>query len=135
MKGCYVGQELTVRTYHTGVVRKRILPVILHKHSEPIPDINTLPKYNFPPNLDIRANIVRAPNDDRPTPRPRGTGKLLTTTEDGVGLALLRLEHAEGQQRGDIRLEIDAGEGQGENDAQGIWIVSSWWPDWWPKQP
>lgn len=26
-KGCYVGQELTVRTYHTGVVRKRILPV------------------------------------------------------------------------------------------------------------
>ncbi|PAV21076.1 Aminomethyltransferase folate-binding domain-containing [Pyrrhoderma noxium] len=26
-KGCYVGQELTVRTYHTGVLRKRILPV------------------------------------------------------------------------------------------------------------
>lgn len=26
-KGCYVGQELTVRTYHTGVVRKRIFPV------------------------------------------------------------------------------------------------------------
>jgi folate-binding protein YgfZ len=28
-KGCYVGQELTVRTYHTGVIRKRILPVEL----------------------------------------------------------------------------------------------------------
>lgn len=26
-KGCYVGQELTVRTYHTGILRKRILPV------------------------------------------------------------------------------------------------------------
>ena len=26
-KGCYVGQELTIRTRHTGVVRKRILPV------------------------------------------------------------------------------------------------------------
>ncbi|EPE33725.1 Folate-binding protein [Glarea lozoyensis ATCC 20868] len=25
-KGCYVGQELTIRTHHTGVVRKRILP-------------------------------------------------------------------------------------------------------------
>ncbi|XP_055379062.1 putative transferase CAF17 homolog, mitochondrial [Condylostylus longicornis] len=27
-KGCYVGQELTARTYHTGTIRKRIMPVI-----------------------------------------------------------------------------------------------------------
>jgi len=26
-KGCYIGQELTARTHHTGVIRKRILPV------------------------------------------------------------------------------------------------------------
>lgn len=26
-KGCYIGQELTARTYHTGVVRKRLLPI------------------------------------------------------------------------------------------------------------
>ena len=29
-KGCYVGQELTVRTYHTGILRKRIWPVVAH---------------------------------------------------------------------------------------------------------
>ncbi|KAF2453674.1 hypothetical protein BDY21DRAFT_382064 [Lineolata rhizophorae] len=29
-KGCYVGQELTIRTQHTGVVRKRVLPVLLY---------------------------------------------------------------------------------------------------------
>jgi len=29
-KGCYVGQELTIRTKHTGIVRKRILPVALY---------------------------------------------------------------------------------------------------------
>jgi hypothetical protein len=28
-KGCYVGQELTSRTYHTGVIRKRLLPMSL----------------------------------------------------------------------------------------------------------
>jgi folate-binding protein YgfZ len=28
-KGCYLGQELTARTHHTGVVRKRIVPVTL----------------------------------------------------------------------------------------------------------
>ena len=31
-QGCYVGQELTARTHHTGVVRKRILA--LRKASE-----------------------------------------------------------------------------------------------------
>ncbi len=25
-KGCYLGQELTARTHHTGVVRKRLMP-------------------------------------------------------------------------------------------------------------
>ncbi|ODQ64585.1 Aminomethyltransferase folate-binding domain-containing protein [Nadsonia fulvescens var. elongata DSM 6958] len=29
-KGCYVGQELTIRTFHNGVVRKRIVPVALY---------------------------------------------------------------------------------------------------------
>ncbi|XP_070494135.1 putative transferase CAF17 homolog, mitochondrial [Chironomus tepperi] len=30
-KGCYIGQELTARTYHTGVVRKRLMPLIFEK--------------------------------------------------------------------------------------------------------
>uniref|UniRef100_K7FYK8 Iron-sulfur cluster assembly factor IBA57, mitochondrial n=1 Tax=Pelodiscus sinensis TaxID=13735 RepID=K7FYK8_PELSI len=33
-KGCYIGQELTARTHHTGVIRKRLLPVQL---SAPLP--------------------------------------------------------------------------------------------------
>lgn len=28
-KGCYLGQEFTARTYHTGVIRKRLMPLIL----------------------------------------------------------------------------------------------------------
>ncbi|XP_029444177.1 putative transferase CAF17, mitochondrial isoform X2 [Rhinatrema bivittatum] len=27
IKGCYLGQELTARTHHTGVIRKRLVPV------------------------------------------------------------------------------------------------------------
>ena len=30
-KGCYLGQELTARTFHTGVTRKRLFPLILRK--------------------------------------------------------------------------------------------------------
>ncbi|XP_063159358.1 putative transferase CAF17, mitochondrial [Candoia aspera] len=33
-KGCYVGQELTARTHHMGVIRKRLLPIQL---SPPVP--------------------------------------------------------------------------------------------------
>lgn len=29
-KGCYIGQELTARTHHTGVIRKRLMPLLLH---------------------------------------------------------------------------------------------------------
>lgn len=30
-KGCYLGQEFTARTYHTGVIRKRIMPLLVEK--------------------------------------------------------------------------------------------------------
>jgi len=33
-KGCYLGQELTARTHHTGVIRKRILPLRFDKQVE-----------------------------------------------------------------------------------------------------
>lgn len=33
-KGCYLGQEFTARTYHTGTIRKRIMPVIIHPSSD-----------------------------------------------------------------------------------------------------
>ncbi|BES87801.1 Aminomethyltransferase folate-Hypothetical protein domain [Nesidiocoris tenuis] len=37
-KGCYVGQELTARVHHTGVIRKRIMPLELD--NEPPHDCN-----------------------------------------------------------------------------------------------
>ncbi len=37
-KGCYVGQELTIRTHHMGVVRKRILPIMLYPAGQAAPD-------------------------------------------------------------------------------------------------
>ncbi|KAG5358311.1 putative transferase CAF17 [Yarrowia sp. B02] len=33
-RGCYVGQELTIRTHHTGVVRKRIVPFQLYQEGQ-----------------------------------------------------------------------------------------------------
>jgi len=134
-KGCYVGQELTVRTYHTGVIRKRILPVLLHPPPPPTPHRpgNNRPQLRFAPGLDIRASLTHAPGEGR-VARPRGTGKLLSTVND-VGLALLRLEHVEGLEKGDLKFELLSGEvdasGNGDDTS---WFVKPWWPDWWPKE-
>ncbi|GAB0093704.1 Cysteine-rich DPF motif domain-containing protein 1 [Sergentomyia squamirostris] len=39
-KGCYLGQEFTARTYHTGVVRKRLMPLTISSEILDKPDIN-----------------------------------------------------------------------------------------------
>ncbi|GLB33738.1 putative aminomethyltransferase folate-binding domain-containing protein [Lyophyllum shimeji] len=131
-KGCYVGQELTVRTYHTGVVRKRILPVVIHKPGQRLPE-TVKPSPNapsYPSNLNVKPTVVLRPDDTRTIPRPRGAGKLLSS-QQGVGLALLRLEHVEAAEKGDLNLEIQVEDG----GSKGTWALSHWWPSWWPHQP
>lgn len=117
-KGCYVGQELTVRTYHTGGVRKRILPVHI---SSPA---------SLPPYMSIKPSLPSTTaNTAVKTPRMRGSSMLLSTTAtpaigSSVGLALVRLEHL----RPDIALVVKEKEEQS-------WKVEPWWADWWPEQP
>ena len=145
-KGCYVGQELTVRTYHTGQLRKRILPVVIQRpdHSYAVSscarsftcltmprlsDADTLPQNDpvIPPQTDIRPQLLQVGDDSAPRPRPRGTGKLLSSKK-GVGLAVLRLEQVEAVEQGKARFTLTSGEGQD-------WNVTPYWPDWWPRAP
>ncbi|KAH9938449.1 uncharacterized protein B0H18DRAFT_967242 [Fomitopsis serialis] len=125
-KGCFVGQELTVRTYHTGIIRKRILPVLIEPSSGSASPSEEAP--SFPSDLDIRAQRAEV-DDGTPKPRPRGTGKLLSSTK-GVGLALLRLEHVAAAENGTAVFEMEVGE-----EHKTKWKVTPWWPDWWPRMP
>ncbi|XP_060638659.2 putative transferase CAF17, mitochondrial [Anolis sagrei] len=70
-KGCYIGQELTARTHHMGVIRKRLLPVRL---TSPLP----------PEGLPEGAEIVS--ESGKPAGKYRAGG-------DEFGIALLRLAH------------------------------------------
>jgi folate-binding protein YgfZ len=78
-KGCYVGQELTIRTKHTGVVRKRMLPVQLEFGNE----ISVIP---IESGTDIKqldeAGAIK---------KGRAAGKFVACIGN-VGLALCRLE-------------------------------------------
>ena len=90
-KGCYLGQELTIRTHHTGVVRKRILPVQIYSENSPIPKDQTRPLYDPTaalPQPPSEANIAKCGARGR---SGRSTGKWLGGYGN-IGLALCRLE-------------------------------------------
>lgn len=97
-KGCYIGQELTARTFFTGLVRKRIMPVRFSL-SPPDPaqplavDLNAhvpIPAAD----TDVRLKAHEAPDASARPARARSAGKVLSGVHD-IGLAMLRFEHVE----------------------------------------
>jgi folate-binding protein YgfZ len=88
-KGCYVGQELTIRTKHTGVVRKRILPVRFHSKEE----TGEGPSFgmSFAPQPAIGTEI-KALDDAGAVKKGRAVGKIVAAMGN-VGLATCRIEN------------------------------------------
>lgn len=79
-KGCYLGQELTARTYHTGVIRKRLMPLYLE---------NEFPSIT---NNDV----INISNETKAS-----VGKL-RGVDGTTGLALLRIAPALAAQKLDV---------------------------------
>ncbi|WAQ87698.1 hypothetical protein PtA15_8A604 [Puccinia triticina] len=119
-KGCYVGQELTARTYHTGVIRKRMVPVTIRKDRRPalvrIPDSlsiseTTMADRSLTEGLEGVELRLDSPSTNPPTSsaqKAKTIGKLCgpfisTSSADQhaaedpysllFGLALLRIDH------------------------------------------
>ncbi len=89
-KGCYVGQELTIRTHHTGVVRKRILPVQIYPSDAGVVSLETV---TYDPDTASKPITLppRGTNILGTLPKVRSVGKWLAGVGN-VGLALCRLE-------------------------------------------
>ncbi|KAH0443551.1 folate-binding protein YgfZ [Colletotrichum camelliae] len=93
-KGCYVGQELTIRTKHRGVVRKRVLPCMIYDVDRAAPQ--TL---QYRPDEDTNhgpeglpaETIPRETSIGRSGKKGRSAGKWLKGIGN-VGLGLCRLE-------------------------------------------
>lgn len=96
-KGCYLGQELTVRTYHTGATRKRLLPLRLY----PVGESRAV---SGAPQLHEPADLKWVPPPGAASQRPKPAGKVLAALADeagaagaagALGIGLVRLEFAE----------------------------------------
>ncbi|KAJ1807880.1 ccr4 associated factor [Coemansia sp. RSA 2523] len=120
-KGCYVGQELTIRTHHRGVVRKRIVPVLF----SPVDHGLRVPlrvSDEWAPELAQRDVVPSGARARRP-------GRV-GSTAGNAGLALMRVEHVEQfatQTDNQMHFEAECADGQRVR-------VSPWLPSWWPKQ-
>lgn len=88
-KGCYLGQELTIRTYHTGVVRKRIVPVQLYGIDSMKPAQSVGPIYD--PNISLPIPPPGSHVSKVSARKSRSAGKWLGGVGN-IGLALCRLE-------------------------------------------
>ncbi|KAF2216534.1 hypothetical protein CERZMDRAFT_89907, partial [Cercospora zeae-maydis SCOH1-5] len=71
-KGCYVGQELTIRTHHTGVVRRRILPVTLYETSA-----DAAERLEYNPAATVNARDFIGMDIRKEDERKRSTGKVI----------------------------------------------------------
>ncbi|TPX32455.1 aminomethyltransferase [Synchytrium microbalum] len=104
-KGCYLGQELTIRTYHTGVTRKRILPIQVFSDVSKPPSTLT---------LDTTTQLTIPASQSEINANNKSVGKFCSGRYN-VGLALLRLEHV-----GHV-VALEGG-------LFGKAFIPSWWP-------
>jgi folate-binding protein YgfZ len=74
-KGCYIGQELTARTHHTGVIRKRIMPLKLSEDFQ---------------NLELEAVIVNQMG--------KNVGKI-KGVHDKSAIGLMRIEECKNAEK------------------------------------
>lgn len=139
-KGCYLGQELTIRTFHTGITRKRILPIQLFEtEAEALSSFNA--NNNSTPLLDISTNLklpahlsdIRPVNLASSTPIGRPIGKFYSGIHN-IGLALLRLDaavptttqsnsNASSSDQHKIVAQVDGG----------LWLRAFRPTQWWPQ--
>ena len=99
-KGCYLGQELTARTHHTGVTRKRLVPLRLPA--------------NFAGTLDTNEPLRRGEGSKRSAGTIRSQGP-------GWAIALLRLSNMRAE---DLIAKTPTGESVSVTPVQ-----PAWWPE------
>ena len=100
-KGCYVGQELTARTHHRGVVRKRIVPASFHHRiirndSDDAFETERANERSASPLFVAPGSRLFPMEEEETEPatsaRAKPAGSVVASSGD-VGLAMARLSH------------------------------------------
>ncbi|OAA49949.1 aminomethyl transferase [Beauveria brongniartii RCEF 3172] len=135
-KGCYVGQELTIRTKHRGVVRKRILPCMVYDADRPAPQTLAYQPDSVASVVGGAAAVPAETSIGRFEKRGRSAGKWIRGVGN-IGLGLCRLEimtdvvlpgeQAAATYKPDDEFVLEWG---GEDDVKSSVKVKAFVPDW-----
>lgn len=145
-KGCYVGQELTIRTYNNGIIRKRVVPIQFHPANEELEGTLEAPELeiggavlDFAATIPAESDVIAAVEEPESAPAapmaasPFGTslkpvrkrkslnGKVLST-QDNLGFALMNLNDLE--KTHEYKVDVD-GTTMG---------ATAFIPQWWPQE-
>ncbi|KAJ3112414.1 ccr4 associated factor [Physocladia obscura] len=127
-KGCYLGQELTIRTYHTGVTRKRIVPVQIYRDEDSVPTELTLDTA-FNETLPPSTTEIRVLNESDGSLSRREVGKFCSGVNN-IGLALMRLDHVSSPEKPESssNLVFSPKDGPRTNGLKIRAFLPSWFP-------
>ncbi|GAA5964528.1 hypothetical protein JCM21900_000630 [Sporobolomyces salmonicolor] len=150
-KGCYVGQELTARTHHKGVVRKRGVAFRLFREGEDIPSA-VLPSPALVPYPGLfplpppgSSLTLLASSASRPRPSGKLGSSLPLVSPTGISTTALafgsvRIDHlGTGEKETDGVFVVKApvvdggevGDGAGESEEEGgRWLAKAFMPEW-----
>ena len=103
-KGCYIGQELTARTHHTGIIRKRIMPLVFSNE-----DTENI-------GFEIGENINNIGTG-------KSVGKLVSQTGN-FGIGLMRVQECQDAEKNRQPIVV------GNKSNVKVEVIK---PDWWPK--
>ncbi|XP_013403283.1 putative transferase CAF17 homolog, mitochondrial [Lingula anatina] len=104
-KGCYIGQELTARTHHTGMIRKRIMPLLIDSQS----------------SVDLQAEDVLVNSDGKEC-------GIFRSAMGQNGLGLMRVDEA----KGPLTVRRKGTEKSDVKMIDGV-TVTAQQPFWWPS--
>jgi len=129
-KGCYLGQELTIRTHHHGNVRKRVMPVVFTKTAD-----ESLPEELYVPE-DLAVEPGADITDDSPVPDPASVEPIFASSPFGSSPRRGR-KRPSGEVIASIgnvglaKMRVDV---LGHEFRTGELYVKPMIPFWWPKE-
>ncbi|KAG7732918.1 hypothetical protein KL948_001421 [Ogataea haglerorum] len=142
-KGCYVGQELTIRTFHSGVIRKRVMPIQLFRVGEPVSEEISLAdedlglgRYSDLQLINTtKSSQVAEPQSSNPfgskTRRDKKVGEIIRV-QNNIGLAVVYVA--------DISRDNAPGTNEfpivskSSSEVAGKFIAKVHIPEWWPLE-
>lgn len=154
-KGCYLGQELTIRTYNSGVIRKRIFPAqffmisedntalisgqdfaLFHPEDEVADKLSSIDETALPEyEISLLQENKNNEESQQTTESPFGSSKKIRkrkstlgrifSVNKNLGFVLLNVSEVEKNTLYKVNLTRDGG----EPECVGIKIFR---PDWWP---